>query len=83
MSDWPPKPMVSHSDQTIRYGPHRPPFVYLVVRHNGTPLGVYETRAEASAALARNVNTLHGSDDYEIRYVPRESVPFEDLRWSG
>lgn len=80
--DWPPKPFAAHSDYPLRrYGPHRGPMVYLVVRQNGTPLGWSETRAAATAALTKRVATLDGADEYEIRYVPRGSVPEADLRW--
>ena len=85
MSDIVPRAFSGHSvtDYERRHGPQEGPYVYLVVRHNGTPLGVEETRHDAVGELAKNVNTLHGADSYDVLYVPVQNVPFEDLRWTN
>lgn len=82
MTDVVPRAMAAHevSDHDRRHGPQEGPFVYLVVRHNGTMLGCEPTRHDAIGTLTKRVNALHGADGYDVLYVPIQNVPFEDLR---
>lgn len=81
-----PEPKAGHSADHEPHGPHEEPCGFLIVRHNGTMMGWYETRHEAIGDATKRISGLFDetrglADDYTLVHTHPDAVPFEDLRW--